>query len=197
MRKLVLALAILALPGLAMAQPTLDVSESVTKAPIIAYDPSVDTQIVIDVDLGPLTAVAAALQYSVCIDGMANDADWILGNVVQTNGLFQMGGAMPSGLAGSPMNVVNATVAEGYMAMMPYGPGAPIATWTLAGNNAALAGKVGTTQLIQADIMVWPTNGVDGAPFPVLGMPLLVDIVPEPATALLLLGAIPFLRRRR
>ena len=197
MSKLVLALAILALPGLTMAQPSMDVSQTVTKAPIIQYDPWVDTQIVIDVDLGPATAVNGGLQYSVCIDGQANDADWTLVNVVENSSLFPMGGAISSGLAGSPMNVVNGTTAEGYMAMMAYGPGAPIATWTLAGDNPVLKTKVGTFQMIQADVMVWPTNGVDGAPFAALGVPLQVDIVPEPTTALLLPGAIPFLRRRR
>ena len=208
MRKLVLLLAILALPGLAMAQPTMDASSpaDLDLDGIINYDPNIDTQIVVDVALGPATTVNGACQYSLSIDGMANDADWDLGNVAQTNGLFFMGGAMtdtaggtmPAGyLVGQSMAIVNATVAEGYMAMGAYGPGAPMATWTITGNNAVLSTKVGTSQLIQADFPVWPSNNVDGAPLAGAGVALLVNIVPEPATALLLLGAIPFLRRRR
>ena len=195
MKKYVLLLAILALPGLAMAQPTMDVL--IGAAPgVITYNPFTDTSINFDVHVGGIPPMGG-IQYSVAIDGQANDADWLLNNVVQKSFMMFMGGAMtwvPS-LVGSPMTVVNATAAEGYMGGC--GPGQIVASWTLDGNNASLLGKLNTTQIIQADIMVWPNNGIDGVAFAGAGVPLQVNIVPEPASVLLLLGALPFLRRRR
>ena len=200
MKKYVLLLAILVLPGLAMGQPTLDVfPQGGSPTPgLITYDPRPgnDTQIVFDVHVDGITPMGG-LQYSVAIDAQANDADWLLNNVVQKSFMMFMGGAMtwaPS-LVGAPMNIVNATTAEGYMGGC--GPGQHLAEWTLDGVNAQLIPKIGTIQIVQADIMVWPGNGIDQVPFVGAGISLPVQIVPEPASVLLLLGALPFLRRRR
>jgi hypothetical protein len=202
MRKFVLLLAILALPGLAMAQ--MDVSSPDDLASdgladgVITIAPAAGQVITIDVATSAGTTVNSTLQYSLT----ANAADAGLDYTAlaqspmvppQYFSLFYFGGVglwSPS-LVGSSMAVVNTTVAEGYNVSLA--SSGLVATWTLT-TNASLAPG---TYVIQADSLVFASNSIDGVPMGGTGQHLTLNVVPEPATALLLLGALPFLRRRR
>ena len=198
MRKFVLLLAILALPGLAMAQPQLDVSSPSAVGGVITVDLNALAPITIDVSCPATSTVTSTMQYS--LTAGAADAGLDFGGLAHSAILppaqyFQLmyfGGVanMPA-LIGQSMAVVNTTVAEGYNMTLPcYGA---VATWTLNPNASLAAGSY----TISADQLVWPQNSIDGVPFTGIGQTLTLNVVPEPATALLLLGALPFLRRRR
>ena len=148
----------------------------------------------------------------------SGDADWIYDpSVPFTNsGLFTfIGPASPAdeylsgigngGYNGAPLAApIAAGVAEAWWAggLLPQaGPaGAVIATYEIQPIGVA----VGDTYLLFAsDKPPLPVGqgysgyyGYYGGPWQ-MEHPLLINITPEPATALLLLGALPFLRRRR
>jgi MYXO-CTERM domain-containing protein len=189
MRKLVLALAILALPGLAMAQPNLDA----TQGGLTAISVPIGAPITVDVDLGAATTVNSGLQYNLTVDAGASDALFTVQSVTDMSpGTVLPVGGFVAGTLVAPINLgASNPTAEGYFNIAPYGPGLPIAQWVL---TCAAVG----VYTIQADTPMNASNGADGIPWTTgMGKALVVTVTPEPATALLLLGALPFLRRRR
>jgi hypothetical protein len=197
MRKLVLLLAILALPGLAMAQPAMDAISpddggAIDQDGIVGQVTVNQGQaVVVDVSLAGATTVTAGLQYSLTADGGVSDNLMTVVGYARTEAaLFPIGGLAANPAPAFPINLgVNNAVAEGYMAFAPYA-GPPIASWVI---TCATVG----TYLIQSDTLLYGSNGVDGMPFAGAGIPLVLKVVPEPATLSLLLLGLPFLRRRR
>ena len=225
MRKCVLLLAtaaILALPGAVFAQGTyISVVPSGVAYPAptlpIGFDPSVDTQVVVDLylDVAANTGIGFFLSSDSGAGASTGDALWTVSAF--TAGTLPFGwGPMP-GAYMIPGTGVGATLAANntdpslggpgpanlfnmYGGAYPAGSLLGTATLVPTGGAAAFAGLIGTTLSIEADHdMNYPATGatIDGLLPTGTSVDVLVNITPEPATALLLLGAIPFLRRRR
>lgn len=212
MRKFVLLVAtaaLLALPGLTLAQ-TLDAFEAGTGLAAITYDPFVGGSIFVDSYLGPNTTVNtfSNMQYNLTTNGGGMDGNFDVLSLVELSAMTKVGGVGNIGtLIPPPVNLATLNYtpnptggAEGYANFGgPYGPGKPIAQWELqptAAGLIVLQGMVGGSITVEASTMVNASNGVNGLPI-LGGAPLVVNLVPEPASVLLMLGVIPFLRRRR
>jgi hypothetical protein len=213
MRKLVLLLAILALPGLAFGDPEhLDVGIGGLPGGVISMPPAVNP-ITIDVLLTSAIAIDGA-QYSLYTDlnGMGPGSGdhlvtydaltpWINGVLFMGLGIdYQMHIGTGAG-AGMTMAAINMQAPEMYF--KNYGSVPPVVAGLLAQYVIHVAPlNPGDTLAIYAgaDPMGMFGNGyityggAGGGPWH-QGAPLI--ITPEPATMLLLLGALPFLRRRR
>ena len=215
---LIVAMAILALPGLAMAQPIANVTQNaastipVDGAGVLQFDPGIHTSIIIDVVADWQTNQHYAATYYVASDlnsgGLGTgDTDWtydLTNFIIQGNSYLDPGERMGSGIAaGLDLGQAWAAGRQQYATFMSiYGPGPVI----LASHEIVFAGPGTLNDLYTIDAssqigglacgLAGPASG--GASLLYAGgTPLQVEIVPEPATALLLLGAIPFLRRRR
>jgi hypothetical protein len=212
MRKFVLLVAtaaLLALPGLTLAQ-TLDAFEAGTGLAAITYDPNVGGSIFVDSYLGPNTTVNSFsnMQYNLTTNGGGMDANFDVLTLVELSAMTKVGGLGNVGtLIPMPVNLATLNYtpnptggAEGYANFgAAYGPGTPIAQWELqptAAGLIVLQGMIGGSITVEASTMVNASNGVNGLPI-LGGAPLVVNLVPEPASVLLMLGVIPFLRRRR
>jgi hypothetical protein len=208
MRKLVLLLAILALPGLAFGQVSLDVGVGgvpggVSGGGAIAIDVLLNTPIPLD-----------GVQYSLSaeLNGMgAGSGDALVTYDVITP---WVNGTTFTGLGGDYTQLIGVGAGNGMTmaAMNMMGPElyfksfgttpAPLAAALVATYNVTVAPlNPGDVLVITAgaDPMGMFGNGysyaggTQGGPFhPGLGL-----TIPEPASILLLLGALPFLRRRR
>ena len=223
MRKFVLALAIaalLALPGMSFGQNDIYVLSGYLDTPPGVINGGPDSGIPqIDVAPGPMgtpividIAVESAVQwagvsFAVTADSgggpMSGNADWIYNNwvsgVTPQPGDWGAGGGDPitKGQMGLDLNSwgpMGPTAAFSGMGWYPAGEQL-VCTFTLTSAAPLL---VGQTWMIEADFD--PGFGTGVTPpgsFSVGSLDLLVNVTPEPATALLLIGALPFLRRRR
>ena len=226
MRKFVLSLAIaalLALPGLAFGSPGGTISVKSGGNTSISIDKSV-TEITIDVILVSDSAAGTVMYCLTADDGggiSSGDADWDYKTGGFSNGDFMdlvdwdnggrpssMGGVDIQGLpleaAHDPDIIAGGSGTPGY-AFMYQGPAdnvtdTPAGTYTVCSyvllspqtvGSWDISAKEGPGGVDYFGIGVGGSAGFSG------GTDLTVDITPEPATALLLLGALPFLRRRR
>ena len=167
MRKgLIVAIALLALPGLALANKVDVVSGGMSSIVTDGASPIPIDVILSDTAPGALDGV----QYSFTVDGGVNDG--LLDITTYTIGtLF---------LAGDAIGVISAgMVALPSYTLMPVAP-LPVGNYVV---SATIDPGFGNG--------VTPVGGFDPASVP------LTIIVPEPASILLLLGALPFIRRRR
>jgi hypothetical protein len=216
MRKLVLLLAILALPGLALGQPQLDVGVGGAPGAVVAVPPL--GPIVIDVLLTsgiPLDGAQYSLSAELVIGGVpmgpgSGDplvmydpvTPWINGTLFTGVGLdyvMLIGTGAGNGATMAMMNMsgpemyfkgsgsiapqpVPALLAQYVIHVAPLAPGDRL----LITAGADPMGMFGNGYIIN--------GGAGGGPWHP-GVPLV--ITPEPASILLLLGALPFLRRRR
>ena len=220
MRKLILLLAILALPGLAMAEH-LDVVSG--GAPAILVDPMVSTgPIVIDILLTTAIPLDGA-QYSLSADlngGGPGTGDGLVSYDAATPWVHALGPTGFTGLGGDYVQLIGVgAIPPGstFAAVNTMGPELYFKSFgqTPLLNNALLCSytihltgpvSLGDQIVIMAGADPGPgpngmfgngyISGTAGGPWHP-GAPLVIDIVPEPATMLLLLGALPFLRRRR
>jgi len=218
-RYLVLAvMALLALPVMTMAWTIeLDLAQTGTGATAISVAPG--TAISVDVRLTSNYQYTAApppnpkgldgIQYQIESDSKVTDGLWNFptDGTAMTLGTVFASSELTSQIAtyapyGAPYN--NLAVINSYGAEVGFkGQG----TWVLASNNALVA----TYAMIAPSAPgVYVLSGIKNDygwgnnPAPVAstggytgGDSLTVTVTPEPATALLLIGAIPFLRRRR
>ena len=220
---LVLLLAILALPGLALGQQQyLDVVSGGASAILVNDQPLPQGPITIDVLLTTAIVLDGA-QYSLSanLNGMGPGSGdglitydmatpWIHGPLPGNPGATGF-----TGLGGDYVQLIGVGMGNGatMAAINLMGPELYFKTFgqTPLLNNALLASYVihVTGPVVIGDqiaIMAGadPNNmfgngyisGAAGGPWD-QGAPLIIDIVPEPASILLLLGALPFLRRRR
>ena len=231
MKKYVLALAILALPGLAFGQyGTMTVATPGQATPVVGgvieFDPAVDVSIKFDVYFAaPPGMPLDGGQFSILSDlnpggtgylgQTSGDNDWAYDPVAPYTHANLYGpadyftGVGFGAFNGAPLSAVyGAGQAESYMtfAAAPVPgpiPGVILATYELIPNIPL---TVGDSYLISADNDppgMFLANGWTAMLDPAMMgtwntvIPLQVDIVPEPASVLLLLGALPFLRRRR
>jgi hypothetical protein len=219
MRKYVLVLAIaamLALPGLTFGQASLDVVENGTGNNLVIMDPNISNVLKLDVLLNTAMGHNGA-QYSVTTDYMgggpgSGDAMWIYDPAVPfTIGTVYPIGDYVGGIGlppwsppgpGSTLQAVNQTWAESFFAYS----GLKMGGGLLATYHIQLVGAVnpGDIFLITAGTEPGPAylgNALMDANYGMVpwgqGAALTVQIIPEPASLLLLLGALPFLRRRR
>ena len=218
MRKFVLLLAILALPGLAFGQPPV-----VYMSAEVAGSNTVDMQapgpIVIDVFINVTNAAGGpdGWQYNLSVDGGAND------HVLTTDpnpdivwGIFQPGLFMvtPAEYIGVGQNkniwdLTNTTLAGcnavGAEVWQMAAGSLPVGKFLLGQYGMSFNGPVGTYVIdLNSNNYGWGSGVVtynSGANNTTMVPPGdgsdLLTITPEPASILLLLGALPFLRRRR
>ena len=221
MRKFVLALAIaalLALPGMSFGQNDIYAVSGYLDAPPGVLDGVADSGVpAISIPAGPAgtpivvdIAIESAVQWAgatfvLTADSgggpMSGNADWIYSAFVSspmiTAADWGAGGGDPvtKGQMGSPLGMAFGPTAF-FNQMGWYAAGeAQVCSFTLMSAAPLL---VGQSWMIEADFD--PGVGVGVTPpgaFSPGSADLLVNVVPEPATALLLLGALPFLRRRR
>lgn len=225
MRKYVLLLAMaamLALPGAVFAQGNyISVLPGGVAYPapslVINYDANAGGPIVVDLylDLPSVAGIGYFLSVDAGAGGGASSGDalWTMAGFappVLPFGWLPLGAAYYGGAGiGTTLAANNAdpiTGAPGAAALFnayapPPGNYAPNALGTATLMPAvSMVPFIGQTMLIEADQdMAWPATGatIDGAPPSMSSVDVLVNITPEPATALLLLGALPFMRRRR
>jgi hypothetical protein len=204
MRKYVLLLAILALPGMSFGQTNtqLDiVYNAATAAPLVGgvvqFDPGVHSSIIFDVVFqNPLSQSVTGLQYLIDLAPVAEEANWSWdAGTPWTNGTLFSAGMWQAGVqfggAGLAMNVWGSPEAVFVGASPAITTGGLVATYEIVATGGTLSNfSIGV-----------PTGSppADAVPVGLLdpGIFLPVNIVPEPASVLLLLGALPFLRRRR
>ena len=198
---------------------------NITAGGVLEFDPAADVSIIIDVYLSSSAPTFLdGAQFNIISDvnpggtgylgPTSGDNDWMFDPAVPYThqGVFLPGdyfnGAGTSQLAGLPLSAAYSgmpTVPEAYATMvMPSNIAInPVPAHLSTYELQHILVTVGDSYLITADNIGDPLNGwmnfVDAG---MMGgwnvmAPLQVDIVPEPATALLLLGALPFLRRRR
>jgi len=201
MRKgLIVVIALLAIPGLAFGQTQLDVVGPAE------YDYTVGGPLTIDVVVSNLPAGGLnGLQYSITADGGASDANWMLDPATPyANGTVFLASDYLSFIgfagAGMPLNVVNMSAPELYFKSFGTAlAGGTVASYTLLPtiDLSPLAGQTVTfSATVDPGFGNGPSPGGPGA-WSAESQDLAVKIVPEPATALLLIAALPFLRRRR
>ena len=224
MRKVILALAIaalLALPGITFGQWNTVVVENPSGASVINFPigtPSLVIDVLVTAPGMPLDGGGFYITTDKNAGGLTTgDNDWIYDPAVPftNSGLYNfvapgnMGDDYLTGVGnaaynGAPLAApIAAWVPEAWFGAAPAFPGpagAVIATYEIQPIGVA----VGDTYLIYASSspLMPPGQGYSGY-YGMYGgpwnaeIPLQVNITPEPATALLLLGVIPFLRRRR
>lgn len=184
----------------------------------IQFDPTIHTSIIVDVVvLDPAIPDTWMANYFLSSNLNAGgitsgDADWMFDPVNARVALGPIGAAFQptdrivGGIAGGlTLAQAGAGGIEQYMTF-----GLPFMSPVLVmSHELQLVGSpvVGDQYLIHSDLNAYgspsplPGSGsftAGGGLIPFVGgQPLVVDIVPEPASVLLLLGALPFLRRRR
>ena len=242
MRKFVLLLAILALPGLTFGQNDIYVMSGYADGPPGVLDSVPDSGVsVLNILPGPVgtpividivvesAAPWSAVTYAITADNgtinpmtgntdMSGDADWLYdpnpalawinGPTIPLADWNAPGGNVVSyGLQGQALGAVHDFFG------MYTGFVSPQAVWHGVGTlpageqlvcqytlNSAAPLVNGQSWLIKAQLDPMFAFGVGVTPpgnFSPTSLDLLVNVIPEPASALLLLGALPFLRRRR
>ena len=225
MRKFVLLLAILVLPGLAMAQPVI-VPTAVT-VDLLGGDHGTGVPLVQLPEASPAGVID--LWMVINSDGDLDGLQWLLDD---PNGVFtDVGDATPSadqypavpGMFftagfGSAFHLNDATywaTGEYSASADPFsGPAkdvifkntgfvsqANLVNATVIGYELSYPANLALGQypISLAGSSIWTSQDAGGASLngPLGGNSFILEVVPEPTTALLLLGALPFLRRRR
>ena len=227
MRRGILLLAIaalLALPGVTLAQVGAPIGEvhynSATVAPLdggaVQFDPTIHSSIIVDIvitDPGILQMYSAYYFLSADLNGggiTTGDGDWTYdaSNAKNYTGMDGASGDLVTGGIAGGLTLAGAGNAG--IEQYSFGTALPSPV-SIVSHEILLTGSpiVGDQYVLHSDSLTtgYPSSGVTPGvtSFESFGMnigfvggvPLVVDIVPEPATALLLLGALPFLRRRR
>ena len=190
MRKSVLvALAVLAMP-LASFGYNLDLL--VGGAASIDFNPAVDTEILVDV----VTDVATdGVNFNIVVDNGASDGIWGMGapglTAYGVYGASDRWFATYDVAADTDLATLNTMGNEIYFKGAGQAAAGTVATYRVVPVGTLTMGEV-YEMSAGTDAYGWGNffGGLEG------GAPLIVNIVPEPATALLLLVALPFLRRR-
>jgi len=227
MKKMLVLVAatLLAIPGITLADPTLDaVADPITLSlPGMSVDGDghlqfdltnpTHTSIIVDVvcTTASITSWGAAYTITSDLNGgglKSGDANLIyhltnahiIGDMFPVTEYMSGVGLGAGGGGGATVAAVSAASTEQYMSFSTnYGPN----TYTIAKHELLISGLVvGDYIEIILDSnaygkVVYLADVVGGNVPWTQSAALGIDIVPEPATALLLLGAIPFLRRRR
>jgi len=200
MRKLVLVVAILALPGLAFASK-LDVQSGGASAitlPLNSAGPIVIDVMLTDTIAG---AIDGAL-YNIHANNGAADALFDITTYANGN-LFLAGDYLMGVAAGGnvpPFNMAAVPSSEGYAktsGALLDGASGTLATYTIQPVAPLAAGVYVISVTYDPDGYNGVSAGGSIFGFDPASVPLTINVLPEPASALLLLGAIPFLRRRR